>query len=120
MRHSRAYQVSIRTLFALTFIAAIAVVIWMNRPSGPITIRMSEDGSLSLGLKPISKEDLSEKLTSSLRWHRLWRSEPDLMISVPGSVRVFQLDEIKTIAAPLGFQKTFVGISEGTNSETAK
>ena len=92
MTRTRRLQISIRALLIAAFMCQLAVVAWINRPSGTVTLRVDAGRVLHLDGNLIDKQSLAGKLTSKLRWHSIWAMECELVISAEESYIVDILD----------------------------
>ena len=98
----------------MTVLTALATAIFINRPSGNVSLRLLKSSEIQIDNKFVALKKLPQQLKSKLKWHRLWRNDPSLIFTAPSSTPIASVREIVEAAKASGFQKIVLTGSDGT------
>ena len=104
MATTRRSQITIRTLLLVTFLSAVAVVVWLNRPSGQLAIEITQDGVILLDGQATQHESLRRNLNLTSSWHNLWRKNCKVTIFAKLDTPRSVISEIVDDARSAGLQ----------------
>ena len=69
----------------VTVLSALAVSIWLIRPTGELRIEIRPNGAIQLNGKLTQRKGLVNQLSEELRWHELWRKECGVVVAAGDS-----------------------------------
>ena len=112
VRGFRKFQVSVRTLLLLTTLSAIAISIWLCRPTGEVVLNVDESGAVTVDDKSTSASQIAGRLKSKLQWHNLWLTECELVMMPASTTPTSSINKIVKSASELGFEKMVLRVLE--------
>lgn len=101
-------QTSIRTLIIATTVAAISVVIWINRPvepTGQLLIEFGQNGQIQLDGVPTRNRNLIKMLSKVSALHKKWDKECRVFIHTSSATPKSTIRKLIEDAQPAGLEK---------------
>ena len=92
----RRYQITVRALMLMTVLTALATAIFINRPSGNVSLRLLGSSEIQIDKKFVALKKLTHELKSKLKWHRLWGNDPSLIFTAPPSTPIASYSQART------------------------
>lgn len=83
-----------------------------SQPTGVVSLKVLGKESYQFHNKAVDEEQLKDILSFQMRWHRLWKKEPQLILRVPASTPTVVVQEIIRKARSFGFEGFSLRVEE--------
>lgn len=73
-------QFSLRSLLIALSLAAVALAIYLQRPTSALLVDLADDGSIQIEGRLIDRDTLGDRLKSELNYRKIWLTDCDVQI----------------------------------------